>query len=129
MASTPHVHLTRRERQIMDSLYERGEATVSEVLDDLPDAPSYSAVRAMLRKLEEKGHLEHDARGPRYVYRPTLPREAAQDTAVQRLVRTFFEGSPSKMVAAILDSSSAELTEEELDELSALIEQARRRGR
>ncbi|MCI0435668.1 MAG: BlaI/MecI/CopY family transcriptional regulator [Gemmatimonadetes bacterium] len=123
------MHLTRRERQIMDSLYERGEATVSEVLDDLPDAPSYSAVRAMLRKLEEKGHLEHDARGPRYVYRPTLPREAAQDTAVQRLVRTFFEGSPSKMVAAILDSSSAELTEEELDELSALIEQARRRGR
>jgi predicted transcriptional regulator len=129
MASTPHVHLTRRERQIMDSLYERGEATVSEVLDDLPDAPSYSAVRAMLRKLEEKGHLEHDARGPRYVYRPTLPREAAQDSAVRRLARTFFEGSPSKMVAAILDSSSTELTEEELDELSALIEQARRRGR
>lgn len=128
MASTPHLHLTRRERQIMDSLYARGEATVSEVLDDLPDAPSYSAVRAMLRKLEEKGHLTHDARGARYVYRPTVPREAAQETALRRLVRTFFEGSPSKVVAALLDSSSAQLTDDELDELSELIEQARRRG-
>lgn len=128
MASTPHLHLTRRERQIMDSLYARGEATVSEVLEDLPDAPSYSAVRAMLRKLEEKGHLTHDARGARYVYRPTVPREAAQETALRRLVRTFFDGSPSKVVAALLDPSSAQLTDDELDELSELIEQARRRG-
>jgi predicted transcriptional regulator len=128
MASTPHLHLTRRERQIMDSLYGRGEATVSEVLEDLPDAPSYSAVRAMLRKLEEKGHLTHDARGARYVYRPTVPREAAQETALRRLVRTFFDGSPSKVVAALLDASSAQLTDDELDELSELIEQARRRG-
>ena len=128
MASTPHLHLSRRERQIMDSLYARGEATVSEVLEDLPDAPSYSAVRAMLRKLEEKGHLTHDARGARYVYRPTVPREAAQETALRRLVRTFFDDSPSKVVAALLDSSSAQLSDAELDELSELIEQARRRG-
>jgi predicted transcriptional regulator len=128
MASTPHLHLSRRERQIMDSLYARGEATVSEVLGDLPEAPSYSAVRAMLRKLEEKGHLTHDARGARYVYRPTVPREAAQETALRRLVRTFFDDSPSKVVAALLDSSSAQLSDAELDELSELIEQARRRG-
>jgi predicted transcriptional regulator len=128
MASTPHLHLSRRERQIMDSLYARGEATVSEVLRDLPEAPSYSAVRAMLRKLEEKGHLTHDARGARYVYRPTVPREAAQETALRRLVRTFFDDSPSKVVAALLDSSSAQLSDAELDELSELIEQARRRG-
>ncbi len=113
----------------MDSLYERGEATVTEVMEDLPDAPGYSAVRAMLRKLEEKGHLEHETRGPRYVYRPTLPREAAQESALRRLVRTFFEGSASKMVAALIDSPSTDLTEAELEELSALIEQARRRGR
>lgn len=129
MANTPHIHLTRRERQIMDGLYERGEATVAEVLAYLPDAPSYSAVRAMLRKLEEKGHLTHEERGPRYVYRPTLSREAAQESAVRRLVRTFFEGSPTKTVAAIIDSSARELSRKELDELSALIEQARKRGR
>lgn len=111
----------------MDSLYARGEATVSEVLEDLPDAPSYSAVRAMLRKLEEKGHLTHDARGARYVYRPTVPRAAARETALRRLVRTFFDGSPSKVVAALLDPSSAQLTEDELEELSELIEEARRR--
>jgi predicted transcriptional regulator len=98
------------------------------VLRDLPEAPSYSAVRAMLRKLEEKGHLTHDARGARYVYRPTVPREAAQETALRRLVRTFFDDSPSKVVAALLDSSSAQLSDAELDELSELIEQARRRG-
>lgn len=127
--AAPDLHLSRRERQIMDCVYARGEATVSEVLEDLPAAPSYSAVRAMMRKLEEKGHLAHDAKGPRYVYRPTLPREAAQDSALARVVRTFFEGSPSKLVAALIDSPSSELTEDELDELSALIEQARQRGR
>jgi predicted transcriptional regulator len=129
MRLTPHVHLTRRERQIMDSLYARGEATASEVQGDMPDAPSYSAVRAMLRKLEEKGHVAHEERGPRYVYRPTLAREAARESALRGLVRTFFEGSAGKAAAALLDSRSMKLSEAELDEIEALIEQARKRGR
>ena len=124
-----HIHLTRRERQIMDIVYARGQATVSEVLEELPDAPSYSAVRAMLRKLEEKGHARHDASGPRYVYEATLPRAEASDSALERLVRTFFEGSPSKTVAALIDSDALELSEAELNEMAALIEQAKRRGR
>jgi predicted transcriptional regulator len=129
MSQGSHVHLTRRERQIMDVLYRRGDATVSEVLEELPDAPTYSAVRAMLRKLEEKGHIDHDAQGPRYVYRPTLPREEARDTALARMVRTFFDDSPGKTVAALLDLKAADLSVQELDELAALIEQARKRGR
>jgi predicted transcriptional regulator len=127
--NTTHIHLTRRERQIMDSVYARGQATVSEVLDDLPDAPSYSAVRAMLRKLEEKGHLRHDASGPRYVYEATLPREEARGSALERLVRTFFDGSPTKTVAALIDSDGLDLSEAELDEMAALIDRAKRRGR
>lgn len=113
----------------MDVLYRRGDATVTEVLEELPDAPTYSAVRAMLRKLEEKGHIEHDAQGPRYVYRPTLSRETARETALARMVRTFFDDSPGKTVAALLDLTAGDLTEQELDELSALIEQAKKRGR
>jgi predicted transcriptional regulator len=124
-----HVHLTRRERQIMDVLYRRGEATVSEVMEELPSAPTYSAVRALLRKLEEKGHVTHDAAGPRYVYRPTVAREAARESALDRMVRTFFEGSPGKTVAALLDLKAGELTAEELDELAERIEQVRKRGR
>lgn len=123
-----HQHLTRRERQIMDIVYERGQATVSEVLAELPDAPTYSAVRAMLRKLEDKGHLKHDAHGARYVYEATLPREAAQGSALERLMRTFFDGSPSKTVAALLDLKSEALTDAELDDLARLIEDARGRG-
>jgi BlaI family transcriptional regulator, penicillinase repressor len=127
--NTTHIHLTRRERQIMDSVYARGQATVSEVLEDLPDAPSYSAVRAMLRKLEEKGHLRHDASGPRYVYEATLAREEARGSALERLVRTFFDGSPTKTVAALIDSDALDLSEDELDEMAALIARAKRRGR
>lgn len=124
-----HQHLTRRERQIMDVVYLRGQATVSEVHAEIPDAPSYSAVRAMMRKLEEKGHLKHDVHGPRYVYEATLPREEASDSALERLVRTFFDGSPSKTVAALLDLKGEELTEEELEDLSELITRARGKGR
>jgi predicted transcriptional regulator len=129
MSDSPHVHLTRRERQIMDVLYRRGEATVTEVLEELPDAPTYSAVRAMLRKLEEKGHIGHDALGPRYVYRPTVAREEARETALERMVRTFFDDSPGQTVAALLDLRAGDLTAAELDEMSAMIEQARKRGR
>jgi BlaI family transcriptional regulator, penicillinase repressor len=123
-----HQNLTRRERQIMDVVYARGQVTVSEVHEELPAAPTYSAVRAMLRKLEEKGHLKHDAHGPRYVYEPTMPREAARENALERLVRTFFDGSPSKTVAALLDLKGEELTDRELDDLAGLIARARGKG-
>jgi BlaI family transcriptional regulator, penicillinase repressor len=123
-----HTDLSRRERQIMDILYQRGRATAAEVRSDLPDPPSYSAARAMLRKLEGKGHVKHAQDGPRYVYVPTLPREEARRSAVERLVGTFFEGSTLKAVAALLDRSATELTEAELDRLEALVRQAREGG-
>ena len=123
-----HQNLTRRERQIMDIVYRRGQATVTEGLEELPEAPTYSAVRAMLRKLEEKGHLKHDAHGARYVYEATLPREEARDGALERLVRTFFDDSPSKTVAALLDMKAEELTDTDLDELARLIADARGKG-
>ena len=127
--AVPHIHLTRRERQIMDVVYARGQATVTEVLEELPDAPGYSAVRALMRKLEEKGHLTHNASGPRYVYEATVPREQARESALERLVRTFFDGSTTKTVAALLDAGSLELSDAELDEMEELIAHARRRGR
>jgi BlaI family transcriptional regulator, penicillinase repressor len=120
--------LSRRERQIMDIVYRHGEVSVSDVLDELPDAPGYSAVRAMLRKLEDKGRLSHDVHGPRYVYRATLAREEASETAVQRLIRTFFDNSASKTVAAILDAHGEQISSAELDSLSEIIEHARKRG-
>ncbi|HSL71451.1 MAG TPA: BlaI/MecI/CopY family transcriptional regulator, partial [Longimicrobiales bacterium] len=93
MKPSPHLNLSRRERQIMDAVYARGQATVAEVQEDLPDPPSYSAVRAMLGKLERKGYLRHEEHGLRYVYVPTLAREAVQETALDRLLQTFFDGS------------------------------------
>ncbi len=113
----------------MDAIYARGRATAAEVLEDLPDPPSYSAVRAMLVKLENKGHVRHAQDGPRYVYQPTVPRQKAQRSALERLVRTFFDGSVSKTVAALLDRGSEELSEEELDRLAEMIERARKGGR
>ena len=129
MGESPHIDLSRRERQIMDILYSRGRASVAEVLEDLPDPPGYSAVRAMLRILEEKGHLEHDQEGPRYLYRPTLPRSKAQKSAMERIVRTFFDGSAERAVAALLDLSASELSDQELGRLAELIEQAKKEGR
>lgn len=125
----PHSDLTRRERQIVDVIYRRGEATAAEVQEGLPDPPSYSAVRAMLRKLENKGHVEHEQDGPRYIYRVTVPRERARESALTRMVRTFFDGSPSKTVAALLDMSGDDLSREELDRMAELVERARRQGR
>ena len=120
--------LSRRERQIMDSIYRRGRATAAEVLDDLPDPPSYSAVRALLRLLEEKGHVRHEQDGPRYVFLPTVTRDRARKSALKHVVRTFFDGSPTDAVAALLDGDT-KLDESELDRLSAMIEQARKEGR
>lgn len=124
-----HSDLSRRERQIMDVVYRRGEATAAEVLDGLADPPSYSAVRAMLRILEEKGHLAHRQDGPRYVYRPTVAPEKAQRSALRHLLRTFFDGSAEEAVAALLDEARDDLSDADLDRLSHLIERARKEGR
>ena len=126
MRSKAHLDLSRRERQIMEAIYRLGSATVSEVMAELPEPPSYSAVRAMLGKLEAKGYLKHRQEGPRYLYLATVPRREARDSALQRLVRTFFDGSPEKAVTALLDMSAAEMSEEELDRLSALIQEAKK---
>ncbi len=116
--------MSRRERQIMDIVYRRGRATAAEVLDDLPDPPTYSAVRAALRLLEEKGTLKHEMDGKRYVYLPTTPRKQARTTALKHLVRTFFNGSPEQVVNALIEESRP--SAEELDRLAELIEQARK---
>lgn len=121
--------LSRRERQIMDIIYARGRGTVAEVLEDLPDPPSYSAVRALLRVLEEKGHLRHKQDGPRYVFEPTVSREKARRSALRRVVQTFFAGSTEQAVAALLDPSVFELDRGELDRLRAMIEEAKKKGR
>ena len=127
--TSAQAQLSRRERQIMDVVYRLGKAAVSDVLERLPDPPSYSAVRALMRILEEKGHLSHEQDGPRYVYLPTVPRDAAQASALSHLVRTFFGGSAEAAVAALLDLPEHGMNEGELDRLSRLIEDARGQGR
>ena len=121
--------LSRRERQIMEILYSRGKISASEVREAMEDAPSYSAVRAMLRVLEEKGHVRHQEEGLKYVYLPTMAREKAKRSAVKHLLDTFFNGSPEQIVAALLDVSATRLTREELDRMSEMIERAKREGK
>ncbi|MDQ6892958.1 MAG: BlaI/MecI/CopY family transcriptional regulator [Acidobacteriota bacterium] len=121
--------LSRRERQIMESIYRAGQATATEVLESLPDPPSYSTVRALLRILETKGHLRHVAEGTRYVFLPVVAPDRARRSAIQSLLETFFEGSREKAVAALLDASRSELSDTELDRISQLIENAREEGR
>jgi predicted transcriptional regulator len=113
----------------MDIVYGRGRVTAAEVLAELPEPPSYSAVRAMLRVLEEKGHLKHEQDGPRYVFLPTVPRDQARESALTHLVRTFFGGSTEGAVAALLDLKASELDPDELERLAGLIDRARREGR
>jgi predicted transcriptional regulator len=120
---SPH-DLSRRERQIMDVIYQRGQATAAEVAEAIPDPPSYSAVRALLRILEEKGFLRHEQQGLRYVFLPTVKRASARRSALKGLVRTFFDGSVEQTVAALLDQQK--LSAEELDRLARLIDQARK---
>jgi predicted transcriptional regulator len=119
--------LSRRERQIMDVIYARGQATAAEVAAALPDPPSYSAVRALLRILEQKGHLRHQEDGPRYVFLPTVSRDRARKSALRNLVRTFFDGSPAQAAAALIDQ--AELSDEDMARLAELIDKARKEGR
>ena len=129
MAPPARSQLSRRERQIMDVIYRLGRATAAEVHDDLPDRPSYSTVRALLRLLEGKGHLRHTEDGPRYVYAPTVPRERARESALRQIVSTFFGGSTEAAVAALLDLSNARLSDSELNRLAGLIAQAKKEGR
>ena len=124
-----NVTLSRRERQIMDILYRLGSATAAEVQQNLAEAPSYSAVRALLRILEEKGHLKHAYDGPRYVYAPVVSRPVAQKSALKQMVKTFFDGSTSNAVAALLDMSRSDLSESELNRLAKMVEQAKREGK
>jgi BlaI family penicillinase repressor len=121
--------LSRRERQIMDVLYSRDRASAADVRRQMPSPPSYSAVRALLRVLEEKGHIRHEMEGQRYVYMPVVARSHAQKSALRHLVDTFFEGSAEQAVATLLDLSKDGLTPEELARLSRLIDQAREEGR
>ena len=129
MPKHPHVNLSRRERQIMDVVYRLGQATAADVLENMPDPPGYSAVRTMLRLLEEKGYLKHDQDGPRYVYLPTISRDKASQSALKQVVQTFFDNSTEQTVAALLDMSKSKMSDEELERLSQLIEKARKEGR
>lgn len=123
------LHLSRRERQIMDILHARESVTAAEIRAALPDAPSYSAVRALLRILEEKGHVKHRQDGPRYVYLPRASRESASRSALKRLVATFFQGSVTDAVAALLDSPDTKLSDADLNKLREMIKQAEKEGR
>ncbi|MBM3985756.1 MAG: BlaI/MecI/CopY family transcriptional regulator [Planctomycetes bacterium] len=113
----------------MDVLYARGRATAQEVLDALPDPPSYSTVRALLRVLEGKGHVRHEQDGPRYVFLPVVTRAKARRTALRRVLDTFFDGSTEQTVAALLDLQSSKLEPQELERLAQLIDKARKEGR
>jgi predicted transcriptional regulator len=117
--------LSRRERQIMDVLYERGRATAAEILAALPDPPSYSAIRALIKVLEDKGHVKHQEDGPRYVFTPSVPRSKARRNAVKHLLQTFFDDSAGEAVASLLGLSAGKLKPEELDKIEQLIAQAR----
>ncbi|HEY2806566.1 MAG TPA: BlaI/MecI/CopY family transcriptional regulator [Gemmatimonadales bacterium] len=121
--------LSRRERQIMEIIYRRGAASAADVQAELPSAPSYSAVRALLRILEEKGHLKHEADGAKYVYRPIVARQKAGSQALDSLVDTFFGGSPGLAAAALLGDAASRLSNDELENLEALIQRARKEGR
>jgi BlaI family transcriptional regulator, penicillinase repressor len=124
MKKDGHLNLSRRERQIMDILFQRGSAAASEIHAALPDPPSYSAVRAALSVLDRKGHIRHELQGLRYVWKPRVPRENARRTALRHLVKTFFDGSVEQTVAALLDEASVKLEHRDLDRLREMIGKA-----
>ena len=121
--------LSRRERQIMEIIYKNGEAAASEIRKSIVDPPSYSAVRALLKILENKGHLKHREKGPRYIYYPTLPPDKAKSSALKHLMKTFFDDSMENVVAALLDITGSDLTEEDYERLYKLIEKAKKEGK
>jgi predicted transcriptional regulator len=118
--------LSRRERQIMDAIFKKGSATAAEVREAIPDPPSYSSVRAQLRILEDKGLLKHKQQGPRYLYQPTVRRDRARNSALRHLMHTFFDDSIEQVVAALMDVSASEMSEEEYEQLGRMIERARK---
>jgi len=128
MAEPAEHTLSRRERQIMDVLYQRQRASAAEIRESLASPPSYSAVRALLRILEEKGHIRHAEKDLRYVYFPTVSRQRVRRAALRHLVETFFDGSAAQTVATLLDPSTARMSESELDRISELIAKARKGG-
>ncbi len=121
-------HLSRRERQIMDVLYRLGDATAHDVRDAIPDAPSYSAVRAMLSKLEQKGHINHREDGAKYRYFAITEIEEARDSALKKLLKTFFDGSPKKAVAALVGMQDSDIDEEELQDLLKRVENSKQKN-
>ncbi|HXG70847.1 MAG TPA: BlaI/MecI/CopY family transcriptional regulator [Gemmatimonadaceae bacterium] len=123
----PHADLSRRERQIMDAVYRLGRATAAAVTADLPDPPSSTAVRTMLRILEDKGHIKHEHDGVRFIYSPVMPRDQARKSVLTHVVRTFFDGSAEQAMATLLANPRTDITDKELDRLASLIEQARNR--
>ncbi|MFH1999559.1 MAG: BlaI/MecI/CopY family transcriptional regulator, partial [Planctomycetota bacterium] len=125
----PHPSLSRRERQIMEIIYRSRQATAFEVLEAMPDPPSYSAVRALLCLLEEKGHLKHTKAGRKYIYSPTITTSMAKRSALRNLLNTFFNDSVEQAVASLLDLKTPKLSESDLDRLSNLIHEAREKGR
>lgn len=129
MSKNLHQTLSRRERQIMDIIYRRGQATATEVMEDMHDPPSYSSVRALLRVLEEKGHLAHQLDGQRYVFSPIIAREKVKRSALNRVLQIFFDNSTEDAVAALLDISQERLSDEQLNRMEELIKQARKEGR
>ena len=128
MKKPSHQILSRRERQIMDILYRRGRATASEIHAGLPDRPSYSAVRAKLRVLEEKGHIRHEEQALRYVYLPLVSRDRARQSALHHMLETFFDNSAEQAITALLDLKSSVLDRDKLDRLSEFIEKAKKEG-
>ncbi len=121
--------LSRRERQIMDFLFQRGKASVGEVMDGIPDPPGYSAVRATLRTLEQKGRVSHEEEGRAYIYRPTLRRDAARKSALTHVLKTFFDNSAEQAVAALLELKGTRLSGAELERVSRMVENAKKEGR
>jgi predicted transcriptional regulator len=121
--------LSRRERQIMDFLFRVGKATAADVMEGLPDAPSYSAVRALLRILEQKGHIRHEEEGRAYVYMPLVRRADARQSALSHLLKTFFDNSAEQAVAALLAIKGERMSDAELERMSRLIDAAKTEGR
>jgi len=128
MSRNLHSTLSRRERQIMDILFRRGRATAAEVMGDLPSDAGYSTVRTQLRVLEQKGHVRHEQDGLRFVYTPVVARRSARNSALRHLIDTFFEGSPEKVVAALLGGEGARLSDEQVDRIAGMLEKVRKEG-
>ncbi len=125
MTRTKIQDFSRRERQIMDIVYKLGESTAAEVMRQMPEAPGYSTVRTLLGVLERKGHLNHERRGHHYVYSPTAAVEVVSSSMLEHVMETFFEGSASRLVSAVLDISDAQLSPDEYDEILAIVEKAK----